>query len=127
MKNNNKEVIALLAKKSYKDNKGRNKILTAAVAFVVIMLFGVFSLSIGKIESDYLLYIRTAGTAAYTSLERPSKEQAEIIKNLSYIKETGETVDIGYTEAFGCEVLDEDAYQHMQKPAYTDINGAYPQ
>lgn len=89
MKNNNKEVIALLAKKSYKDNKGRNKILTAAVAFVVIMLFGVFSLSIGKIESDYLLYIRTAGTAAYTSLERPSKEQAEIIKNLSYNEEIG--------------------------------------
>lgn len=127
MKNNNKEVLLLLAKRSYKDNRGRNRILTGAVAFVVIMLFGVFSLSAGKIESDYLLYIRNAGTAAYTTLERPTESQCERVKELSYIKETGKTVYIGYTDVFGCEILDADAYQYMQKPAYTDIHGEYPQ
>ena len=27
---------------------------------------------------------------------------------------------------FTCEVLDENAYEIMQRPAYTDIHGAYP-
>ena len=57
MRNNNQEIIRLLALESYRENRGRNRILIGAVAFVVIMLFGVFSLSIGKIEADYLLYI----------------------------------------------------------------------
>ncbi|WP_462377840.1 hypothetical protein, partial [Emergencia timonensis] len=67
MRNNNQEIIRLLALESYRENRGRNRILIGAVAFVVIMLFGVFSLSIGKIEADYLLYMRNAGTAAYTT------------------------------------------------------------
>ena len=79
---------------------GRNRILIGAVAFVVIMLFGVFSLSIGKIEADYLLYMRNAGTAAYTTLERPTEKQTDMINALSYIKETGTSVYLGTADAF---------------------------
>lgn len=126
MRNNNKEVLQLLARKSYRDNRSRNRILTGAAAFAVIMLFGVFSLAVGKIETDYLLYVRNSGTAAYTLLERPTEEQCQVIQNLSYIKGIGKTVYIGRTDQYDCEVLDEDAYENMQKPAYTDINGVYP-
>ena len=126
MRNNNQEIIRLLALESYRENRGRNRILIGAVAFVVIMLFGVFSLSIGKIEADYLLYMRNAGTAAYTTLERPTEKQTDMINALSYIKETGTSVYLGTADAFTCEVLDENAYEIMQRPAYTDIHGAYP-
>lgn len=126
MRNNNREIIRLLAFASYKKNRGRNRILIGAVAFVVITLFGVFSLSIGKIEADYLLYLRTSGTSAYTTLERPTDRQIKTIEGLSYIKETGKSVYLGSTDVFTCEVLDKNAYETMQLPAYTDVHGDYP-
>lgn len=126
MRNNNGEIIRTLARRSYQDNRGRNRILVGAVAFVILMLFGVFSLTIGKIEADYLLYMRTSGTAAYTMLERPSEKQVERIRDLAYIKETGTSVYLGATDVFTCEVLDKDAYEIMQRPAYTDVHGTYP-
>ena len=67
MKNNNREVITLLAKNMYQANVVRNRILITAITFVVSMLFGVFGLSVGKIETDYLLYVRNSGTTAYTT------------------------------------------------------------
>lgn len=127
MRNNNREVIRMLAKESYRANKSRNRIMTAAVAFTVMMLFCVFSLAIGKIATDCLLYTRNAGTAAYTMLERADEAQKKEIDALPYIKETGFDVVFGRTEEYSCEVLDETAWESMQKPAYSDIHGTYPE
>ncbi|HJD39390.1 MAG TPA: ABC transporter permease, partial [Candidatus Blautia stercoripullorum] len=102
-------------------------ILTAAVALTVMMLFGVFSLAVGKLETDILLYMRNSGTAASTTLERGSKEQQEKIEALPYIKAVGSSVYIGNTEEYSCEVLDETGWEKMTAPAYSDIHGAYPQ
>ena len=68
MRNNKQEIAALLARESYNSNKSRNRILTAAVALTVMMLFGVFSLAVGKLEPEILLYMRNSGTAASTTL-----------------------------------------------------------
>ena len=127
MRNNNQEIAALLARKIYNSNKSRNRILTAAVALTVMMLFGVFSLAVGKLETDILLYMRNSGTAASTTLERGSKEQQEEIEALPYIKAVGNSVYIGNTEDYSCEVLDETGWEKMTAPAYSDIHGAYPQ
>ncbi len=127
MRNNNQEIAALLARESYNSNKSRNRILTAAVALTVMMLFGVFSLAVGKLETDILLYMRNSGTAASTTLERGSKEQQEKIEALPYIKAVGSSVYIGNTEEYSCEVLDETGWEKMTAPAYSDIHGAYPQ
>ena len=127
MRNNNQEIAALLARESYNSNKSRNRILTAAVALTVMMLFGVFSLAVGKLETDILLYMRNSGTAASTTLERGSKEQQEEIEALPYIKAVGSSVYIGNTEEYSCEVLDETGWEKMTAPAYSDIHGAYPQ
>lgn len=127
MRNNNREVIRMLARESYRANKSRNRIMTAAVAFTVMMLFCVFSLAIGKIATDCLLYTRNAGTAAYTMLERADEAQKKEIDALPYIKETGFDVVFGRTEEYSCEVLDETAWEVMQKPAYSDIHGTYPE
>ena len=127
MRNNNQEIAALLARESYNSNKSRNRILTAAVALTVMMLFGVFSLAVGKLETDILLYMRNSGTAASTTLERGSKEQQEKIEALPYIKAVGSSVYIGNTEEYSCEVLDETGWEKMTAPAYSDIHGEYPQ
>ena len=127
MRNNNQEIAALLARKIYNSNKSRNRILTAAVALTVMMLFGVFSLAAGKLETDILLYMRNSGTAASTTLERGSKEQQEEIEALSYVKAVGSRVYIGNTEEYSCEVLDETGWEKMTAPAYSDIHGEYPQ
>lgn len=127
MRNNNQEIAALLARESYNSNKSRNRILTAAVALTVMMLFGVFSLAVGKLETDILLYMRNSGTAASTTLERGSQEQQEEIEALPYIKAVGSSVYIGNTEEYSCEVLDETGWEKMTAPAYSDIHGEYPQ
>lgn len=127
MRNNNQEIAALLARESYNSNKSRNRILTAAVALTVMMLFGVFSLAVGKLETDILLYMRNSGTAASTTLERGSQEQQETIEALPYIKAVGSSVYIGNTEEYSCEVLDETGWEKMTAPAYSDIHGEYPQ
>ena len=127
MRNNNQEIAALLARESYNSNKSRNRILTAAVALTVMMLFGVFSLAVGKLETDILLYMRNSGTAASTTLERGNKEQQEEIEALPYIEAVGSSVYIGNTEEYSCEVLDETGWEKMTAPAYSDIHGAYPQ
>lgn len=127
MRNNNREVIRMLARESYRANKSRNWILTSAVSFTVMMLFCVFSLAVGKIDTDCLLFTRNAGTAAYTTLERATEEQKEEIDALPYIKETGFDVLFGRTEEYSCEVLDKTAWEAMQKPAFSDIKGTYPE
>lgn len=127
MRNNNQEIISLLARESYNSNKSRNRLMTAAVALTVMMLFGVFSLAVGKLETDVLLYMRNSGTAASTLLERGSQEQQEAIENLPYIKFVGRSIYIGGTEEYLCEVLDETGWEKMKAPAYSHIQGEYPQ
>ena len=107
MRNNNREVIRMLARESYRANRSRNRILITAVAFTVMMLFCVFSLAIGKIATDCLLYTRNAGTAAYTMLERANEAQKQEIDSLPYIRDTGFDVVFGGTEEYSCEVVDE--------------------
>ena len=126
MRNNNREVLRMLARESYRANRSRNRILTTAVVFTVMMLFCVFSLAIGKIATDCLLYTRNAGTAAYTMLERANEAQKREIDALPYIRDTGFDIVFGGTEEYSCEVMDESAWEIMQKPAYSDIHGTYP-
>ena len=85
MKNNNKEIVKLLAKREYKANKGRSAILISAVAFAVVMLFGVFSLAVGRIDTDCLFYTRNSGTAASTTLERATDKTLENIYILAVL------------------------------------------
>ncbi len=126
MKNNNKAIIKKLADESFKFNKTRNYILTGTIVFTITTIICIFSLTIGRLEANRILYVRNAGTAAYTTLERATQEQYQTIKQLSYIKQVGKFIKFGSTEHFDCIVLDHTAWEDMQKPAYTDIHGDYP-
>lgn len=127
MKNNNKKVIAHLAKKQYDADRKRHMILIGAVAFAVMTLFCVFSFAAGKIDTDMLREARKRGVVSNTSLERATEEQYEQIKKLPYIKDVGRCVRFGSTLGTRCSVIDSTAWEKIKKPAFTDIHGNYPQ
>ncbi|MDO4168859.1 MAG: ABC transporter permease [Lachnospiraceae bacterium] len=130
--NNNKMVICLLAKESFKHNRGRNIILTMTTALSIMVLCTIFSLAFGKIEAEYFQSARSNGTVATTFLERGTMEQYEEIRMLKYIEAVGRKKIAGsffqdnqYVAEM--EVLDETAWKTMTVPAYTHIQGKYPQ
>lgn len=86
LRNNNREVIRELAQANYRKNRGRNRVLTLAVALAAFMVFGAFSIARGKMEADYLLYARNGGSVASLSLEDGTEKQYEKIKTLDYVK-----------------------------------------
>ena len=86
MRNNNREVIKMIAARQYQSNRGRNTILIAATALAVVMIFCIFSITSGKINADYLLYMRSSGTAASTTLEQADEKQYEQIKKSAVYK-----------------------------------------
>ena len=132
--NANTPVIRMLSKAGEKSSRGRNRILLGAVILGIVTLCMVFGVSVGKIQAEYLRSIRQAGTAASTYLKDGTKAQYEQIKNLDYIREVGRSSTPGYAykEAGGdslCEitVLDRTAWEEMERPAYTGVEGRYPQ
>ncbi len=127
MKNNNKKVIAQIAKEEYYADRRRHMILTAAIAFAVMTLFCVFSFAAGKIDTDMLREARTRGVVTNTTLERATQEQYEKIRKLPYIRDVGKCVRFGSTLEARCAVADEVAWEKIKKPAFTDIHGKYPQ
>lgn len=132
--NANTPVIRMLCAAVSKSSRGRNRILLGAVILGIVTLCMVFGVSFGKIQAEYLRSIRQSGTAASTYLEDGTKAQYNKIKSLSYIREVGRSWTPGYAykEAGGeslCEitVLDKTAWDVMERPAYTGIEGHYPQ
>lgn len=132
MKNNNGEVIRLLAGRLYASNRRRNWILTVAIAVSVFLLFSVFSIVAGRINAEKLLYTRMSGTSATTFLEDATLEQAEQIANLDYIRDVGMEyifggIYSGERETGARVYVDKAAFGSMLKPAYTQIHGKYPE
>lgn len=72
------------------------------------------------------------GTLATISLENGSEEQLNQMKSLPYISEVGlkkTLIEGKYKDKWSGRLvyIDNNAYEKMFKPAYTDIRGSYPQ
>lgn len=132
VRNNNKAVETELAKVYYKKNSRRNEILVLSIAMSLFLLYAAFSIASGKIRADYLIDIRGMGTLATISLENGSEEQLNQMKSLPYISEVGlkkTLIEGKYKDKWSGRLvyIDNNAYEKMFKPAYTDIRGSYPQ
>ena len=139
--NDNQNVIRLLAVSFARSAKGRNHILFVTVVLSIITLTMVFGISQGKIRSEELSIIRKNGTAASGVVEDGTASQYASLKSLDYIKQTGRCVTIGTAEAAGedpgaegetapvCTVrwADRDAWKDLLRPAYTKLQGSYPE
>lgn len=129
---NNKAIIKELAAAYEKENKSRNRILVLAITISIFLLYSSFSIASGKIQADYLLDVRGMGTIATVSLENGSSRQYEKMKSLPYLKAVGikqiaarGTVQDSWSGSL--IFLDQDAYEKIMRPAYTDVEGEYPQ
>ncbi len=117
---NNKAIIKELAAAYEKENKSRNRILVLAITISIFLLYSSFSIASGKIQADYLLDVRGMGTIATVSLENGSSRQYEKMKSLPYLK-------VQDSWSGSLIFLDQDAYEKIMRPAYTDVEGEYPQ
>ena len=130
-RNNNRSVERKLARVYYKENHTGNILRILTIAMAVLLLYGAFSVADGKLRSDYLIDVRGMGTASSVSLENGSEKQYEQMKTLPYLTAVGikKTVTGG---SFGTRwkgnlvYLDQEAYEKLSVPAFTDIHGRYP-
>lgn len=132
MKNDNGNIVRKLADAYYKKNKMKNRILTCAIALAVFLIYSVFAIISGKMDTDYLLYARNGGEITSTYLENASKEQYESMKELDYIQELGIKKYVGYAKVNQMdegivEYLDKTGFEKLVMPAYTEIHGKYPE
>lgn len=131
--NNNKEVIKLLAKETYRNNRIRNRILLFAVALTVMTVYSIGSIAVGRIDAEYLMYARMSGTTASTILTDATIKQAEQIRQLEYIDNAGMEYFFadGVTKkdemgVYIASYVDATAYEKILSPAYDKIHGEYP-
>ena len=127
-------VTEMLAKTHSRYNKGRNRILTAAVCLCILTLTIVFGIASEKIEAEYLKGVREAGTTASACIEKGDKLLYSSALGLPYVKKAGRRVTVGSVsqnkaDASGLctlQAVDQNAWEYIQKPAYTDVQGHYP-
>lgn len=127
-------VTEMLAKNYNQYNKGRNRILTASVCLCILTLTMVFGIASGKIEAEYLKAVREAGTTASVCIEKGDKLLYSSARGLSYVKKAGRRVTVGSisqneeddSRLCSLQAVDKSAWDSIQKPAYTDVQGHYP-
>lgn len=155
--NDNGSVIRMLSAKYARCNRGRNRILLVAVALSIVTLTIIFGISYGRIRAEYIRSARKAGTAASGMIAGADSAQFAKVRTLGYISRAGRSVTVGEAEERAetpeggdmsseagelssgnrsseepetvCVVrwMDGDAWEEMAVPAYTDIQGAYPE
>ena len=130
--NNNRSVIRQLSSAFGRCNKGRNRILLGTVILSIVTLTMVFGISCGKVRAEYVKSVREAGTAASARIENADMSQYAAVRTLGYVEEAGRSVTVGSAEAAGeaaCVIqwVDDSAWEHLIRPAYTDVHGSYPE
>ena len=129
--NDTRDVIRLLSLRYAGTARGRNRILLVTVILCIAALTMVFGITRGKIRAEELNTIRTAGTAASGVVEDGNASQYAFLKAAGYISQAGRCVAVGPAESEEtvCAVrwADEDAWEKLLRPAYTEIHGNYPE
>lgn len=133
--NNNKVVIKKLARRALRADKKRNFFIIAAIALTAFMIASVFSVGMSLVESVKMNQIRLAGTVAHAAVGHPTASQLERLSGLDYVKTVGTGNNVGYVKitpemgkiSLSLHYFDETEWQELRTPAYTDIEGNYPQ
>ena len=127
-----KKVTRALFRAYEKADNLRNKILLLVVSVTVLLIFGIFSLAIGKVNADIIRNVRYDGRSMSSYLENGTDKEIEQLQKLTYLKAIGQekiagSLLDGYEEFCICSVVDMETYKNVITPAITDIVGCYPQ
>lgn len=120
-----------------KHYRKRNYVIISATVLTILALFSVFCMIQSRLETDTLKSIRENGSASDVSIINVTDKQYMEISELDYIDQIGivrrfaktydEKDSNRVTPLAVCEVLDQIAYDKMQKIAYGNVVGKYPQ
>lgn len=133
--NRNKGAIKKVERGMMKANRIRNTFAVLAVVLTTFMITTVFSLGINYMQNMELSSVRTAGSNADVTLNKPTSEQEQQIKSLNYVKTVGtrymvgtavQTNSEGRESSITIQYYDETEWEQHFKEAISNINGSYP-
>ncbi|MCL2864068.1 MAG: FtsX-like permease family protein [Lachnospiraceae bacterium] len=126
------KVLFELAKANNRKNKKSSTIVIVTIAFAILGISGIFSLTVGKITMDRLEIVRENGTLASGVLMNGTEEQVLKLQELSYINQVGVVKEIGIWQEENLQIAqivvsDKITFQNFFEPTYIDIIGKYPE
>lgn len=133
------KVIRMLSRNFGRSVKGRNQILFLTVILSIITFSLVFGISYGKMQAESVHRVRETGLAASGRIEKGDSMQYASMQSLNYIKSVGRFMEIGDAKLISnsfsneknleCQVrwANQDAWEKMFCPAYTEVIGNYPE
>lgn len=135
MRNNNTAIIKKITRRAMSADKKRNFFIIVAIILTTFMIATVFSIGISFIETQKKQQLALMGTTAHAAVTKPTVEQLEKMKGLSYIKEYGVGNHVAYVKStpemgdinLSLFTFDKTSWDKMRVPAYDDIVGRFPQ
>ena len=116
-KNNNNAIIRKLSKRIQSSEKTRSVITVSAILLTTFMISVIFSIGISFLQNYQIYQRRIMGTREYISLEKPTKDQYDRIRELNYVKEAGLKLQVGIAG-----ILTEDGQAAEMEMQYYDKN-----
>ena len=121
----------LLSKAFDKKYFKRNIILEFTIAFAIVSLFVLLSITYGRSIADNIKTIRENGNCATAILDDVSEEQYQSISNLSYVDYVARVHNFGSwyiddKKISNCMIMNTYDFEKMYLPAYEDFTGNYP-
>lgn len=127
-----KKFIFQLATAQNRKNRKNVNIMIFTVVIIMLGLYSIFTLLLGKVSVDRVEVIRNKGTIAAGAILNGGEKQKEEIKKLNYIRNIGSVNKIGMwmnnsQEIAQIEICDEKTFCDFFMPAYTNIVGKFPE
>lgn len=132
LRNNNRSVVKLLAQKNSRYHKVTNRVLLWSAAGVVLVVFCVLSFAAGRVEVDRIAAVRGSGEAENFTINQPSDKQYKTIAELPYVTAAYKEWNLGTgvikdAPVFFYTFIGEQGFKQIYEPAYTEVEGSYPQ
>lgn len=132
LKNNNKEIVKKISRRTLEKNKTRNIFIIMAIVLTTFMFTSVFTIGFSFVKNFNTMLLRQQGTKSKIFLSNPDSEQIKKVKETKYVNAVGVKIQTGTDEIIGSvnkillDWYDDTEFNDNFKPAISDINGTYP-
>lgn len=134
MKKGEKNVVAILARRSYQANKKQNIFIIIAILLTTFMFTAIFNIGISYWEAINKRSIAIEGMKYDISLTEPTEEQSEKAKDLKEILYAGLSVKCAIIQEYNSTPLsvrlfwsDKTNWEKQCIPAFEFVKGIYPE
>lgn len=137
--NDTSDVVKMLAKQSYRQNKMRNHIAILAIFLTTLLICTIFLIGGSYINSLELQQQQLRGTTGHAKLNAPLEDQYKYLLSDSQIDDVGIRTDViqpsfanlsfdvpGENLFYGFRLYDTTEWEKHRSPVLNNINGNYP-